>query len=319
MKFNPILAVSAGLIMLSGTAMAQTVGIAASKAGFTSQAGAAIAKVVSENTDVKMRTQTFGGSSVYVPQVSAGIMQFGLANQLETYYAATGTGIYKGRKQPDLQIATVLTPFRSAVYAKKGSGIKTGADLKGKRVPSGWTSQKIIGVLMNGVLANAGLTYDDVVQVPVANVVQSADDFAAGKTDVFFFAFGSGKVKETDAKVGGVQVVGIDTSPEAVARMRKHVPPAYVYNNNPSPANLGVFEPTAVMAYDYLVLTNSKVSEDVVYKLVKAMHDNPKGLASAFPALRLFSPDSMAKNFEGVSYHAGAIKYYKEIGQWPPK
>jgi hypothetical protein len=47
--------------------------------------------------------------------------------------------------------------------------------------------------------------------VPVPNVVKGADDFAAGKTDFFLFALGAGKVRETDAKVGGIRVIGIDS------------------------------------------------------------------------------------------------------------
>ena len=101
--------------------------------------------------------------------------------------------------------------------------------------------------------------------------------------------------------------------------MRKFVPPAYATTLKPGPQNTGVHKPSVLMAYDYLMLTNNKVSADIVYKVLKAMHDNPKDMTAAFPGMRLFRPDAMAKKFPGVSYHAGAVKYYKEIGQWPPK
>jgi len=301
------------------TALAQTIGIGATSTAYTAQAAAAISKVVSEKAGIQMRVQTHGGTSAYVPLVNAGNLEFGLANELETLYAATGQEIYEGRPQKDVRIATVLTPFASGLYARKDSSIRSVKDLRGKRVPAGWASQRIIGVLMDGVLANAGMTYADVEQVPVPNVVKGADDFAAGKTDVFFFAVGAGKVKETDAKVGGIRAVPIDPSPEAVARMKKHVPPAEAKLFKPSPANVGVLEPTHIMAYDYMMLTNAKVPDDVVYRVLKAMHDNKKDLAASFPALNQFAPDRMAKSFPGVEFHPGAIKYYKELGQWPPK
>jgi TRAP transporter TAXI family solute receptor len=205
-----------------------------------------------------------------------------------------------------------------AVFARADSDIQSIADLKGKRVPAGWASQKIIIALMEAILANGGLSYDDVEQVPVPNVPSAADDFAAGKTDVFFFAFGAGKVQETDAKVGGIRVIPIDNSPEAVERMRKFVPPAYAYEVQPSPANVGVDKPLNVMAYDYLLLTNGSVADDAVYQVVKTMHDSWEELKNAFPGLALFSPDHMSKSFPGVDYHPGAIKFYQEVGQWPP-
>ncbi|MDH3446014.1 MAG: TAXI family TRAP transporter solute-binding subunit [Deltaproteobacteria bacterium] len=309
----------AAMVLVSSTVIAQTVGIGATKSGYTSQASAAIAKLISKKTDIQMRVQPYGGSSAYVPLVSGGKLEFGLANEIEAASAVAGTGIYDGRPQPDLQVAALLQPFRVAVYTRKDSNIRTVADLKGKRVPSGWVSQKIIGVLMDGQLANAGLTYDDVIQVPTPNVVGGANDFAAGKTDVFFFVFGAGKVKETEAKVGGLRVVGIDPSPEAVERMRKHVGPSYALQVKPSKVNVGVDEPVNVMAYDYLMLTHGKVSPDVVYKVVKAMHGNKKDLVAAFRGMSLFSPSHMTKTIPGVNFHEGAIKFYKEIGQWPPK
>jgi hypothetical protein len=305
-------------VLAAPAALAQTLGIGATSTAYTAQASAAISKVVSE-AGLQMRVQPHGGTSAYVPQVNAGTLEFGLANELETLYAVQGEEIYDGRAQKNLRIATVLTPFTVAVYARKDSDIKTLKDLKGKRVPSGWASQKIIGVLMEGQLANAGLSYSDVEQVPVPNVVKGADDFAAGRLDVFFFASAAGKVKETDAKVGGIRAIALDPSSEAMARTKKHVPVATARQFKPSPVFTGVLEPTYLMAYDYLMLTNDKVSDDIVYKVVKAMHDNKKALAASFPALNAFQPDRMAKNFPGVEYHTGAVKFYKEIGQWPPK
>ncbi len=319
MHFKTFLITLAAAVLVASTAIAQTVGIGGTKRGYTSQASAAISKVISQKTDIQMRVQPYGGTGAYVPLVGGGQLEFGLANEIETSSAVTGTGIYKGRPQPDLQIVALLQPFRVAIYTRKDSKIRTVKDVKGKRVPSGWVSQKIIGILMNGQLANAGLTYDDVKRVPAPNVVGGANDFAAGKTDVFFFVFGAGKVKETSAKVGGIRVIGIDPSPAAVARMRKHVPPSYALLVKPSKANVGVDKPVHVMAYDYLMLTNGKVSSDIVYKVVKTMHDNKKALVAAFRGMRLFSPSHMTKTVPGVKYHPGAIKYYKEIGQWPPK
>jgi uncharacterized protein len=314
------LALFAVATLAAPLAAAQTVGIGATTTAYTSQAGAAISKVVSEKAGIQMRVQPHGGSSAYVPQVGAGNLEFGLANELETFYAVTGTVIYKGRPQKDLRVATVLTPFASAMFVRKDSDIHSIKDLKGKRVPSGWASQKIIGVLMDGYLANGGLSYADVEKVPVPNVVKGADDFAAGKTDAFFFALGAGKVRETDAKVGGIRVIGLSDAPDAVARLQEHVPVAVAGLYKPSKVNVGVLEPSYVQQYDYLMLTNSKVPDEIVYKVVKAMHDNKAMLAASFPALGRFSPDHMARTFKGgVEYHPGAIKYYTEIGQWPPK
>ena len=319
MRFMKFIALAAAATLMASTASAQVVGMATAKGGWTSQAGAAISKLMSTTGGMQMRQQTSAGSSVYVPQVSGGQIEFGLANEQEARDAVTGTGIYKGRAQPDLRIGAVLSPFRVAIFSKKGSDIKTVKDLKGKRVPSGWASQKIIQTLMDAELANAGLTYDDVIKVPTANVVGSADDFAAGKVDVFFFVLTAGKVKETDAKVGGIQVVGIDDSPAAVARMQKILPPSYATGLKPSKALVGVVEPVNVMAYDYLLLTNAKVSDDMVYKVVKTMADNKPDLVKTFPGMGLFDPKRLSKPIPGVKFHDGAIKYLKEIGQWPPK
>jgi TRAP-type uncharacterized transport system substrate-binding protein len=123
---------------------------------------------------------------------------------------------------------------------------------------------------------------------------------------------------ETNAKVP-VRVVSLDPSPEAMAAMKKFVPVAYVARVEPSPANVGVTEPTNVMAYDYLALTNAKVPDEVVYKLTKAMHGGAAVMKATFAPLGGFAQNKMAKELGEVSYHPGALKFYSELGLWPPR
>ena len=319
MKKRILIALIVAATLTSGTAFAQTVGIGNTKGGWTNQGGQSLAKVVSQKTDIQMRSQPFGGSSVYVPAVNAGKLEFGLVNELEALYAVTGTGIYPGRKHPNLRVVSTTIPFRVAFFVKKDSPIKSLKDLKGKRVASGWASQRIIQPLIDGLFASVGITYDDVTKVPTPNVVKGANDFSAGKTDAFFFVFGAGKVREVNAKVGGVRVLGFDPSAASLAAARKFVPPAFAKAEKPSKRNVGVFEPTHVMTYWHTVSAGAHVSNDVVYKVAKTMYDNKKDLMKAFPGWGGFKPSNMAKKFTGLTYHPGAIKFYKEKGMWPPK
>ncbi|MPY70096.1 MAG: TAXI family TRAP transporter solute-binding subunit [Alphaproteobacteria bacterium] len=311
------LAAAAALAMGAGPVLAQAVGMGTGKQGFyTYSAGAAISKVASDK-GLAMRIQPFGGTSAYVPAVNAKEVEFGLANELETSYAVTGTAIYKGKQQADVRVVSILTPLKAAFFVQKDSPVKSIADLKGKRVPVRYSSQRVLHTLTEGMLANGGLTLDDIQPVPVPNVAGGADDFAAGKADAFFFALGAGKVRETDAKVGGIRALEFDRDPKAIARARKHVPVAYALEVGPE--EVGVTRPTRVMAYDYLVLTSTKVSEDKVYQLAKIMHENKAELVAGFKALNGFDPKRMTKDLSPVQFHPGAVKYYKEIGAWPPK
>jgi uncharacterized protein len=318
---SAILAASAmaAAIAIASPASAQIYSLGTGKQGFfTYSAGAAIAKVAADG-GLNLRIKPFGGTSAYVPGVNAGEQQFGLANELETHYAVTGQVIYKDKPQPDLRVVAVLTPLYSEFFVRKDSPIKTIADLKGKRVPTDYASQRVLDVLTRGTLANGALSYDDIQKVPVPNVVGGADEFAKGNADVFMFALGSGKVAEVDAQVGGVRVLPIDHSKEAMDRLRKIIPVAYATQVQPGKGRAGVAEPTWVYAYDYLVLANSKVEDDVVYKLTKLMHGHKAELAANFGALAGFDPKRMAKDMGPVQFHPGAVKFYKEIGQWPPK
>lgn len=315
-----IAAITGASLLAVADANAQLVGMATSSQGsYGYGAGAAIAKVVTEKSDLNVRVQPFAGSSVYVREINDGAVDFGVANAFETYLAITGGEFFKGRENKNLRVVAVLQPLSVALYVREDSDIKTIPDLKGRNVPGGWTSQASLGPNMRGLLANGGLSYDDVNSVLVANIVANAEDFVAGKIDVMAQAVGSGSVRQVAAQIP-LRILPLDDSPKAVEAMRVHMPVAYALTVNPE-NQPGFSGPTKVMAFAYLVVTSDKVDPERVYKVAKALHGGRKELIAAFRPLAAFSPDRMAQDFGklGLNYHEGAVKFYKEAGLWPAK
>jgi TRAP transporter TAXI family solute receptor len=281
---------------------------------------AAIGKVLSEKAGIKITLQALGGSSQYLPIVNAGEAPFGIANVFETAQGVNGEAYFQGRPTKDIRTVAILYPLRNTIFVKKDSKYKTLADLKGTRGPTGFTNQKTLTAVTNAALAPGGISLKDVKGVLVSNIIANANAFKEGRTDWFVFALGAAPIREADATVGGVRALIVkERTPEIVAAIKKQVPVAYLRYEKPGPANFGLLEPGYLVTYGVNIFASIKTPDDVVYKLVKALHDNAGDFGKVFPPLRMLDKDNMAQVVPGVSYHDGAIKYYKEIGQWPPK
>jgi uncharacterized protein len=308
------------LALSSGAVLAQSSGMATSSPGsIYHSAGSAIAKVAREKAQLNVIVQPFTSPNVHIPVVDGGEVAFGLANVYELGLAVTGHEHFDGKPHKNLRAVFLMFPLRTAVFVKKDSRYKTIADLKGARMPDGFASQKILLPILDAAYATAGLSRKDMAPVMTAGVVTSANDFIAGKSEGFAFALGSAKVQEANAAVGGIRALPIPNTPEALAAVRKHLPLAYLRLEEPGPRNPGVLEPMHIIAYDALVFANAKAPDEVVYKLVKAMHESRAELAQAFGPFALFEPAAMAKKIAPIEFHPGAVKFFQEQKQWPPK
>jgi hypothetical protein len=301
-------------LLAAGAASAQTIGIVTTPAGsFSNSAGQAIAKVLVDKA--KLRAVVQAQASTGFEEVESGSADFNVSNSFDATFFATGTGDYEGQgKHEVMRYVGALIPYRVAMHVRADSAIRTIADLKGKRVSSDFNAQKTIGRIIAAHLANAGLSFNDVVKVPAPNVTRQAEDFMSGKVDVMFFALGSAAIKQANASVGGLRVLEVDTSAQAMKRTEALIPGAYVMQVAPGPAIDGITRPTHLIAFDMVAITNSKVSDDVVYRVAKALHDNKPDLVATFPPFGLFQPQGMAKPLIGVPMHPGAAKYYREAG-----
>jgi len=307
-------------LLAAGAAHAQNVGIAASNPGsLYHSTGTAVAKLANDVAQMKATVYPFASATVYLPAVNAGEYAFGISNVEELRVAMLGIEQFKGRPYADLRATAILYPLRVTYFVRKDSNIRTMADLKGKRLTDGFSSQKTVPPILDALLATGGLTRADTQPVNVPNVVGGAEAFISGKADAFFFALGAAKVEEANASVGGIRALGVPNTPESLARLQQHFPPAYLRAEKPGPRNVGVLEPIHAMAYDGVLVASVKTPEDVVYRMVRAMHGHKKVMAAVFGAMNLFDPQDMAKPLGPIQWHAGAVRFYQEQGAWPPK
>jgi uncharacterized protein len=300
-----------------GNAQSLTVTTTAS-GSLTHSLGSALAKVVTETTDTRLIVQPQGGNALN--PLNNRTAEFGFSNTYDVVFYVTGTGEYEGRgPQPNIRVVARMLPNLSPMLVKSGSEYKSVKDLKGKRVPGGFVAQKAIRQSILAHLVNAGLTYGDVTEVLAPNIIKSADDFMAGKVDAFTFGLGTAKVKEVTAAVGPLRALPMETDADGIARMRATLPGAYVMRMEPTPVFPEITAPMPMIAFDMALVTNAEVPDDTVYKIVRTLHTKSRELGDTFAGLRRFRPEAMAIKYDGLTYHAGAIRYYQEIGQWPPK
>lgn len=301
-------------------AAAQTVAISTLPPGAINHLqAAAIAKAVQENSDLQMRLLTFNSPAAIIAAAEQKQAEFAYTSNEEAGDAFKGTNEYS-KAMSNLRVAFTVFPFRVGIIVRDKSDIKTVADLKGKRVGSGWTGFRQGIALWNGLLANGGLSLNDIDPVPTTDLLRAADDFRAGRSDAFMFAVGGPKVAEANAAIeGGVRFLDMNPSPDAVKRMQAVRHEYHVAPQQPAPHLAGIKGPTNLMQYYIVMLTNKDTPDDLVYKVVKTTHANKAAMVAGHPSFNGFTQEGMAVAHERLEYHPAAIKFFKETGIWKGK
>ena len=313
---------AAALTCMTTIAQAQVIGIATNPQGsFFYSVGTAVAQVIQLKANMTARVQPMSGSSAFTPVVNRGEIEFGLLNSVDVTNAYKGIDNFKDRKNSDLRVVGVLFAIRNGIAVPNDSPAKSIRDLKGFRMPSLFTAQNTIAIVQEAMLATGGLSIADMKQVPVADDFKAMQALGEGRLDAAHSCFGCSAAQELNialASHGGMRFLSVADTPEAIAAMRKIFPTAYTQVFQPSPAYPGVIGPTRLVAFSAFLLASTHVSDDVVYKVTKAIYENKEQLAATSAMMKGFEPNMMAEA-TFVPYHPGAEKFYKEIGQWPPK
>jgi TRAP transporter TAXI family solute receptor len=251
------------------------------------------------------------GSVANVAAIAAGSAQSGFVQSDIAYWAYNGTGIYGGRPKVDvLRAIANLYPESVQLVVRKGSGIKSVGDLRGKKIS---LDEPGSGTLVDArlILQAFGLSEKDM-QAQYFPAQRVADSLRDGAIDGFFSVSGWPQSSVADLAA----TVGIELVPIAGPEVDKLTGQFSFFSTEtiPDGAYKGVSGVPTVSVHA-IWATSSKQPDDVIYKVTAALWN---------PATRKLLDSGHAKGREirietattglGIPLHAGAEKFYKEQG-----
>ena len=251
------------------------------------------------------------GSVANVNAINSGSMQSGFTQSDVAYWAYNASGIYEGRPKVDtLRAIANLYPESFHLVARKGSGIKSIKDLKGKRMS---LDEPGSGTLVDArlILAAYGMTEKDV-KAEYLKPQQSADKLKDGALDAFFSVSGwpQGAIAELAATTG-IDLVPID-GPEAENLIKQFS--FFAADEIPDGAYKGVTGVKTV-SVNAIWATSSKQADQLIYNITAALW-NPstrKLLDSGHAKGKAIKLETAIVGL-GIPLHVGAEKFYKEKG-----
>ena len=171
--------------------------------------GGGFAKLFQTKMKVRATAQPHAGSSVYLPLMDKGEITLGLNSSLDSGLAYGGKKPYSRAYTKVRSIARIwILPY--AYMVKENSGIKTVADLKGKRVVINFKTNVSLAQLNRTILSTAGLSPSDVTAVDSGGVVAGINMVVEGRADATTVALAMPAMRKAHATVpGGLRIVSL--------------------------------------------------------------------------------------------------------------
>ncbi|MEO0568329.1 MAG: TAXI family TRAP transporter solute-binding subunit [Pseudomonadota bacterium] len=246
--------------------------------------------------------------------VQNGELEAGMAAADVTRSMFLGEGKFDGKPHEKLRIVANLYPEDLHLVLPKGASVSSLSDLEGKRVgiaQAGSGTQ----VAVEMMLGQWGVTRDNMDEAELNNS-QSAERLADGQLDAYFYAAGwpvSAMVQLATTK--GMELHSF--TDEDLAKINEIIP-AYIPSQIPAGVYEGVDYDVKTPAVSALLVVSSDLSEELVYGITAALwNDNTRKLLDNGHAKgKQITPDTALDGVAalGVPLHAGAEKFYKEVG-----
>jgi len=256
------------------------------------------------------------GPVAWFPYLERGDVDLGVLNMWDAEKGYLGESMYEKLSQKkgfSIGLVCMTVPNAIGFVVAKDGGIKTIADLKGKRVAANYPTPSI-QLQTEAALANANLTIHDVISVPANSPPAGVSLITNGRADASSVTVGTPAVDELKAKPGAL-FLSFDPSREAVERMRKFYP-GYMVTVTPGPGRTGIEKETNLWAYDTYLVARTNFSDEAVYTITKALWENYKDLGSVHQLLKNWQPSTFISKNAIIPFHPGAIRFYKEKGVW---
>ncbi len=316
-----LVSVSVCLVGVSVASAAAVYNLATHPVGnLTNMAGTGVAAVVNKYSPVQFKVKAVAGPTTWLPMMNSGEIELGIFTSADSYPAYLGIEAYEklsGGKGFDIRLVGTGMVLSLGTLVTADCPAKTMAELKGLRVCGNYANVPSAQVAMTAVLANGGLSWDDVKMVPVPHPGAAVKAVMEGRADAGWASLGMPAVRELDAK-RGARFIGLDTSPEALARKDKYHPYSFPKLHKAGTAPGLVTDIWMVGIENYLV-SRADLPDQAIYDINKALWEHCEELGTFHAMMKSWNQKNFVSNKLFTPYHPGAIKFLKEKGLWTDK
>lgn len=277
--------------------------------------GGGFAKLFQQKLKIRSVAQPNGGASVYLPLLDNGEMPLGMASSIESTLAYGGKAPFK-RPMSNIRALARVWKIPYSYLVRNDSGIKSVADLKGKRVMVDMPTNASLSLLNKAILKSGGLTEASVQAMTSGGLIKGVDAVAEGRADAAPIATGVPALKKSHASVpGGLRILPLGDE-LSEAQFSDLLPGVGHWMHPPMKTRPYIDGKTKVALYSAFLNASASMEDDDVYKLAKTLHENWEQLRKDYPPLRGVKQAELAPATNTVPYHPGAIRFYKEAGLW---
>ena len=236
----------------------------------------------------------------------------GVAQSDWQFHAYNGTSKFADAGPfKELRAVFSVHPEPFTVVARADSGVKKFQDLKGKRVNIGNPGSGQRGT-MEVLMGALGWTNADFKLASELKAAEQSRALCDNKIDAMIYTVGhpAGSIKEATTSCDSVLV---EVSGPEVDKLvgdndyyRKATIPGGMYR--------GSDKDVMTFGVGATFVTSTKVPDDVVYQVVKAVFENFDSFKKLHPAFGVLKKEEMIKDGLSAPLHPGAARYYKEAG-----
>lgn len=270
--------------------------------------GGAMAEILNNNIQgMNASAQSTGATVANINMLKEGSVDLAIVQNDITYYAANGIEMFKDKKVDNLKGIATLYPETCQIVTLESTGIKSIADLKGKRVA--------VGAMGSGAEANArqileayGITYDDIDE-QFLSFSEAASALKDGNVDAAFVTAGYPTAAVQDiASQNKVRLLPIEAD-KADALIAKY--PFYTKVVIPAGTYAGFEEEVPGISVMAMLVCTDKVDEQLGYDITKALFSNLDRIKAAHSVGKLITKEGAMEGMP-IQMNAGAEKFFKE-------
>ena len=274
----------------------------------------AMATIMQKYSGIKIILQPTSGMQ-WFEEMRVGNVVFGGANALDVATGYHGLGPFE-KTGPHHELhqfcCAGVTP--AGVFARGDRGIKTLADLRGKKVYGKSQRSTIVGTFLKHVMGYYDIGENEITIYSFSSARDAAAAIIEGRGDAYITAI-AGHLTQARR---GTDLVFVPVPKEVVAYVNSKTGGAFTPGE--ATASLektyGIPQGTPIWGWAQIQCVHKDLREETVYALIKALYDHYDELATMGPVAAALKLDVALLTSNVLPYHPGAIRYYKEKGMW---